>query len=426
MEPTVNLFAQEVAHKQGQYVLRPYQAEAVQAAVDYLRAKHDKNGLIVCPTGAGKSLIVAGIVKEVNAPTLILQPSKEILAQNVEKFRVYGGRCGIYSASVGEKKWADVTFATVGSIVNKKAALDRFEYVIIDECHLVNSKTEIIRDKRGNKIGERDPMLKQVIKHMGSKVIGLTATPYRLGNTTDMKTGMRQSVLKMLNRTSPRIFSDIIYYVQNGQLFQEGHLCKLVYHAVDVINRAALQKNSTGADFTEASLREQYERHRFKERIVNVVNRLFHPEVNRKNALVFTRFVEEAKYVASMIPGAAIVDATTKDAERDRIIKGFKAGRIRCVCNVGILTTGFDYPELEAVVLARPTMSLALYYQMVGRCVRPHPNKPNAMVIDMGGNLAQFGKVEDLVLSELGGWHVQSNGKILTGVPFGDKFKARR
>lgn len=405
---TVNLFAPAV--RQGGYVLRPYQAEAVEAAVNYLRAKHEKNGLMMLPTGSGKSLVIAGIVKELNAPTLILQPGKEILAQNVEKFRSYGGKCGIYSASAGEKNWADVTFAMIGSIVNKKAALERFQYVLVDECHFVNAKKE-------------DAMYTEVLKHMGKKVIGLTATPYRLGKVTD-QWGNSQSILKMLNRTSPRIFSDIIYYVQNRQLFEEGHLCTLKYYPVDVINRAALQKNSTGADFTEASLREQYERHHFKEKVVNVVNRLF--AIGRKNALVFTRFVEEAQFVARMVPGAAIVSADTKAADRDRIIKAFRAGRIRCVCNVGILTTGFDYPELESVVLARPTMSLALYYQMVGRVVRPHPNKPDAMVVDMGGNLAQFGKVEDLELSDQGGWHIHSNGKTLTGVPFGDKFKARR
>jgi DNA repair protein RadD len=89
---------------------------------------------------------------------------------------------------------------------------------------------------------------------------------------------------------------------------------------------------------------------------------------------------------------------------------------------VGILTTGFDYPELEAVVMARPTMSLALWYQIVGRGIRPHPNKEYTMIVDMGGNLEQFGKVKDLTLSDQGGWHIHgADGRILTGVPFGDK-----
>ncbi len=104
------------------------------------------------------------------------------------------------------------------------------------------------------------------------------------------------------------------------------------------------------------------------------------------------------------------------------MIRGFRDGWIKCVCNVGILTTGFDYPQLEAVVMARPTMSLALWYQIVGRGIRPHPDKEHTMIVDMGGNLEQFGKVEDLTLSDQGGWHIHgADGRVLTGVPFGDK-----
>lgn len=130
--------------------------------------------------------------------------------------------------------------------------------------------------------------------------------------------------------------------------------------------------------------------------------------------------------VAAMVPGAVVVSADTSDAERDRIGKGFKAGRIRCVVNVGVYLVGFDFPELEAVVFAKSTMSLRVWYQAIGRAVRPHPNKEHAMVIDMGGNLAQFGKVEDLVLKQEGGWAVWSGEKQLTNVPFGDKFRAKR
>ena len=383
---------------------RPYQQEAIDASVKFLRTSKGQNGLIVLPTGSGKSVVIANIIKELGAPVLVFQPSKEILHQNAHKYRSYGYHCGIYSASAGEKRMADVTFATIGSVVKKKHLLERFRYVLVDEAHLVNPEGGMYED---------------VLGHMGVPTIGLTATPYRLSQGTDPLKMTRYSLLKFLTRTRPRIFDKVVYYVQNRELFDAGYLAKLEYYSVKVINRAALQRNSTGADYTEESLRAQYQVSRFNDKVVQVVRRL--REIGRKNCLVFTRFTEEARFIAAAIPGAAIVTAETPDRERDRIINAFKLGRIWCVCNVGILTTGFDYPELEAVVMARPTMSLALWYQVVGRGIRPHPEKTHTMIVDMGGNLEQFGKVEDLELSDEGGWHIRSHGRQLTNVPFGEQ-----
>jgi DNA repair protein RadD len=383
---------------------RPYQQEAIDASVQFLRSSKGQNGLVVLPTGSGKSVVIANIIKELDAPVLVFQPSKEILHQNAHKFRSYGYHCGIYSASAGEKRMADVTFATIGSVVKKKHLLERFRYVLVDEAHLVNPD---------------GGMYEEVLGHMGVPTMGLTATPYRLSQGTNPVKMTRYSLLKFLTRTKPRIFDKVVYYVQNRDLFDAGYLARLEYYSVKVINRAALQRNSTGADYTEESLRAQYQLSRFNEKVVQVVRRL--REIGRKNCLVFTRFTDEARFVAAAIPGAAIVTAETPDKERDRIINAFKLGRIWCVCNVGILTTGFDYPELEAVVMARPTMSLALWYQVVGRGIRPHPEKTHTMIVDMGGNLEQFGKVEDLELSDQGGWHIRSHGRQLTNVPFGEQ-----
>lgn len=388
---------------------RPYQVGAVDAAVTYLTQPKARNGLLILPTGSGKSIVIANIIRELGQPTLVFQPSKEILVQNHAKLCSYGYRAGIYSASAGEKKLQNVTFATVGSVVKKLHLLERFKYVIVDECHTVNAK---------------GGMYEEVISHMGVRTLGLTATPYRLGRDTNEK-GETQSILKFLTRTRPRVFEDVVYYVQNRELFDAGYLAKLVYHPIRVINRSALQLNSTGNDYTDESVRAAYEQSDFYKKLLQVVNRLFHPEVGRRNALVFTRFVKEAEMVAQAVPGTAVVTAETPDKDRDRIIAQFRAGRIRCVANVGILTTGFDYPELEAVVMARPTRSLALWYQVVGRGIRPHPQKANTMVIDLGGNLEQFGKVEDLELCEDGGWHIRSNGRQLTNVQFGNPWRSR-
>jgi DNA repair protein RadD len=381
---------------------RPYQQEAIDKAVHFLRTTKGHNGLMQIPTGAGKSIVIAGICKELNAPTLVFQPNKEILVQNASKYAAYGFQCGIYSASAGQKTLRDVTFCTVGSVVNKLHLLERFKYVLVDEAHLVNSD---------------GGMYEKTLETMGVPVVGMTATPYRLGRTTDQRTGMTHPILKFLTRTNPRIFNKLIYHVQNRDLFEAGYLARLKYFEVKAVNTALLRSNSTGADFTDVSVRMAYKQSGFHLKLVQVVNRLF--EIGRKNALVFTRFTEEARWLAQQVPGCAIVTADTPAKERDRIIGGFRAGRIRCVANVGILTTGFDYPELEAVVMARPTMSLALWYQIVGRGVRPHPDKDHCMIVDMCGNLPLFGKVEDLHLSDEGGWHIRTGDRELTNVPFG-------
>ena len=135
--------------------------------------------------------------------------------------------------------------------------------------------------------------------------------------------------------------------------------------------------------------------------------------------MIFTRFVEESDFLVDRFSGVIqTVSAQTKPKERTEIIEGFKKGEIKAVANVGVLTHGFDFPELETVVLARPTRSLALYYQMSGRAIRPHPEKEKAMIVDMCQNYNRFGKLEDLKLIEpkYNLWHIESNGKQLTNV----------
>ncbi len=140
----------------------------------------------------------------------------------------------------------------------------------------------------------------------------------------------------------------------------------------------------------------------------------------RKGILVFTRFLKEAEQLTWSIPGCVIVSGDTPKGERERILEAFKAGEIPVVANVGVLVCGFDYPELDTIVLARPTMSLALYYQIVGRAIRPHKDKEAAWFVDLCGNINRFGKVEDLRLVDGGNnkWAVWNKNKQLTNVYF--------
>jgi DNA repair protein RadD len=375
---------------------RPYQKEAIVKAVDYFHSKGKKNAIEVLPTGSGKSVVIANIAAELSGRTVIFQPSKEILEQNFAKYISYGFRAGIYSASAGQKKIDKVTFATIGSVAKKHHLFRDVENVIVDECHLVNPNSGMYHD-----------FIKSFEK---VKVLGLTATPYRLTS------GFDGAMLKFLTRTSPRIFNEVIYHIQNSLLFDNGYLAKLEYFAFDVIDRSMLQMNSTGTDYTEQSLRSYYRKIDMPTTTAYYANRLL---AKRKNLLIFCTLIKEAQQVAHLT-GATIITGETAKTDRERILRQFKAGQIKCVVNVGVLTTGFDYPELECVLIARSTMSLAIYYQIIGRAMRPHPGKQSAWIVDLGGNVKFFGKIETMKIEQTsnGLYYISNNGKQLTNVTF--------
>lgn len=383
-----------------EYKLRPYQQESVYKAVRFLKSADTKNGILVLPTGSGKSLVIAAIVKELNDDVIIFQPSKEIMEQNFEKFTSYGGQATFYSASAGEKIISGVTYATIGSCFRKPELFKRFKYILVDEAHLCNSKTG---------------MYEKFISALGVKVLGLTATPYRL--STD---GYGGSILKFITRTRPRIFSELIHYVQNGELFDSGYLAKLEYVNVAGFNSGKVKLNTTGADYNDNSLQLYFDEISHNDRILQTVKELLPA---RKSILVFTKFVKDSQYIKDKLGSCAeIVTGETPKEERESVLSGFKSGKIKVVVNVGVLVVGFDYPELETIVIGRPTMSLALYYQMVGRGIRPHPNKEYCMIVDMCENVKRFGRVEDLVLHENNKKpFIASGDRVLTNSYFEDK-----
>jgi DNA repair protein RadD len=389
------------------YVLRDYQQKASDAAVSFFNNKAKKtNAIMVLPTGSGKSLIIADIASRLDGHTLVFQPSKEILEQNFKKLSSYGILdCSIYSASFNSKKISRITFATIGSVKGHPDLFGHFKNVIIDECHLVNPK---------------EGMYKDFLSVLNCKVLGLTATPYRLSSSQDFG-----SMLKFITRTRPAIFKEVIYHVQVSTLLDLGYLAKLNYYPMNPLgwNELNLKVNTTGADYTDKSVQREYERIDFYGYLVHIVQRLVDNQktgIKRKGILVFTRFLKEAERLTYSIPGCAIVSGDTPKGERERILEAFKSGEIPVVANVGVLVCGFDYPELDTIVLARPTMSLALYYQIVGRAIRPHKDKEAAWFIDLCGNINRFGKVEDLKLVDGGNgkWSVWSKNKQLTNVYF--------
>lgn len=380
--------------------LRPYQRQAIDKIL--WAQKLEGNDLCVLPTGAGKSIVIAYLAKELNQDILILQPSKEILEQNYKKLCNYvdADEIGIYSASMDEKTINRYTFATIQSIYKKPELFKHFKMVIIDECHGVNPKN-------------LQGMFTKFLKEIGNpKVVGFTATPYRMFMVYEFFGGMLygRAGIKLINRLKERFWSRIIFNVNNGELLEQGYLAPLEYIDKSIITHEEIPWNASQSDFdlvrfeAKISVREQ--------EIVDTVN---YGLSIAKSVLVFCSSVRQAHRLAEFIPGAAAVDGKTDKKERERIIEGFKSRDIKVVFNVGVLTTGFDHPSLDCIILIRPTKSIALYYQMLGRGVRLSPGKTSCKVIDLTSTVRNIGRVETIkverqetgweLISEAGSWH---------------------
>lgn len=384
------------------YELRDYQKAAVNKLL--WSQQFPEPDICVLPTGAGKSLVIADMAHKLNQPVLILQPSKEILEQNMAKMATYvpHSEIGVYSASMGRKDFGTFTFATIGSIYKKPQDFLHFRQVIIDECHGVNPKN-------------LDGMFTRFLQGIGNpKVIGFTATPYRQDimyeRTMDGEL-LTHTTTKIITRTKQRFWSRIVFNINNEELVKAGFLVPLKYLDKSIIQHADIPTNISKSDFNIDKYEEMMAG--FKD---NTLEAVFFGMELAKSVLVFCTSVSQAEWLAEIIPGSAVVSAKTPKKERAKIVEDFKAGKIHTVFNVGVFTIGFDHPALGCIVLLRPTRSIGLYYQMLGRGVRPDTatGKKHCYVVDMSGTVKQLGKIETIKMvkrekweleSEMGSWH---------------------
>lgn len=381
--------------------LRPYQKQAIDKIL--WSQKLEGNDLCILPTGAGKSVVIAFLAKELNIPVLILQPGKEILEQNRSKLALYvdSDLIGTYSASMNEKTIKQYTFATIQSIYKNPDDFKHFKLVIVDECHLVNPKN-------------LDGMFTSFLKAIGSpKVIGFTATPYRM-DLAYRKTGygdlVAYTTVKLINRTKHFFWNRLVFNVNNQELLTAGYLSQLEYYDKSLLEHEDIPMNKSQSDFDM----EGYEK-LLTNKEKEILEAIEFGKKSSKSVLVFCSSVSQAEKLAKTVEWSAAVSAKTPAKIRDNIIESFKNGGLQTVFNVGVLTTGFDHPGLDCIVLARPTRSIGLYYQMLGRGVRLAPNKTSCKVIDLTSTVKNIGKIETIklekvegkweLLSEAGSWH---------------------
>lgn len=398
------------------FTLRPYQKKAVEVSIDFLRnGKKDDRPIVIAPTAAGKSIYIAHIANELKENVIVLQPSLELLEQNYEKYLMYGGEASVYSASYGEKEVGSVTFATIGSVWGKWEEFQHVKHIIIDECHLVPPGADKF-DRKGNLVKNGSMYMAFLNKMPQAKVIGLTATAFRLKKYRNPWTKMPYAQINLLTRERPKFFNRFLFVTQIQELYDGGFLCPIKYVPL-TWDSGKLVVNTNGSEYTDKSIEEELKQQKINDRIPDIIKQSI--EKGRKHRVVFVYSVEDAMVLASKVPDSAYVCATTPKKERAEIIAGFRSGKIKTVFNVNVLTIGFDFPALDTIIIARPTISLALYMQMIGRGIRLHDGKVDCVVVDMCGNLSRFSKFEDIRYEEdhTGKWFLTDGKRTLSGVP---------
>ncbi|PTP08782.1 ATP-dependent helicase [Vibrio splendidus] len=379
------------------YTLRPYQADSVKSVIHYFR-KHQTPAVLVLPTGAGKSLVIAELARLAKGRVLVLAHVKELVEQNHEKYEGYGLKGSIFSAGLGRKETdQQVVFASVQSVVrNLDSFSNQFSLLVIDECHRVPD--------------EKTSSYQKVITHLrennsGIKVLGLTATPYRLGMGWLYQYHTRGQV----RSEEPRFFRDCIFELPIRYLLDEGFLtpARMIDAPVLSYDFSQLKPASTGR-YKEAELDMVIEQS--KRATPQIVDQIIELAKDKLGIMVFAATVRHAQEILGLLPvgESSIVIGDTPTLERDQIISDFKERKIKFLVNVSVLTTGFDAPHVDLIAILRPTESISLYQQIVGRGLRLSPGKKECLVLDYAGNSY------DLYQPEVGDPKPDSDSEIIT------------
>lgn len=382
---------------------RYYQQEAIDSVFKYFTV-NTGNPIIAMPTGTGKSIVISGFLEEVyrrypGQRIMMLTHVKELIEQNFSKLigNWPTAPAGIYSAGLNRKEsHCSITFAGIGSVAKKPELFGHIDLILIDECHLVSANADTQYRKFIAALTERNPFL---------KVIGLTATPYRLG----------QGEL-----VDGSIFTHLCYDITNmkafNRLVSEGYLAKLVpkrtRQELDVED-----VKKAGGDYVQKELQKAVDK---EEITYRAVEEIIECGQDRKSWLVFGTGIEHCENIVSMFESfgidAVMVHSKMTTKQRDENLAKFKSGQCQVMVNNGVLTTGFDHPGIDLIAMLRPTQSPGLWVQMLGRGTRPdyaegfdltttegrlaaiaNSDKPNCLVLDFAGNTRRLGPINDPV-----------------------------
>lgn len=367
--------------------LRPYQRAALDALYKFW-ANGGGSPIIVLPTGAGKSLVVATLMQELirdypDMRILCVTHVKELLVQNLQE--LFGlwpfAPAGLFSAGLGQRDaHSQIIFGGVQTIANKAKRIGHIDLVLVDECHLLPRKADTQYGKLLAALREINPDL---------RLAGLTATDYRLGEGR-------------LTEGEGAMFDAVAYEKPVGELIDEGYLARPVSkgmatgYDLDGVGKI-------GGDYNQGKLQVAVNKDDVTRAAIDEVVKY---GSDRKSWLFFCAGVDHAYAMRDEIRSRGITCETvageTPSAERDRILADFKAGRIRAVTNNSVLTTGFNHPGVDLLALCRPTLSTSLYVQMIGRGLRNAPGKENCLVLDFAGCVRKHGPIDRVIVKEPG------------------------
>ncbi|WP_218031556.1 DEAD/DEAH box helicase [Halovibrio variabilis] len=355
--------------------MRPYQQEAVKRVVGHFRASSDP-ALVVLPTGSGKSLVIAELARLAKGRVLVLAHVRELVEQNHAKYQAYGLEADIFSAGLKRKEAnRQVVFGSVQSVVRNLASFNdaNFTLLIIDECHRVSL--------------DEDASYRQVIEHLRLqnpqlKILGLTATPYRLGQGFIYYRHHHG----MVRGSDTSFFRDCVFEQPLRLMVKQGYLAepKRLDMTIEGYDFSALRPSSSGL-FQEEALNRVVAGSRATPGIIEQIVARAEP---RQGVMIFAATVAHAEEIVGYLPNAetALITGATPSQERTRLIKAFKSRDIKYLVNVAVLTTGFDAPHVDLIAILRPTESVSLYQQMVGRGLRLSPGKSDCLILDYAGN----------------------------------------
>jgi DNA repair protein RadD len=366
--------------------LRPYQIEGLTAIWNYFQNGGKGNPVIAWPTGTGKSIIPATFIMEImkiwpNQRFLIITHVKELIKQNYDLMMELwpNAPAGIYSAGLKQKDIAfPIIFGGIQSMIKNPAQFGHRDIIIIDEAHLVssNESSQYLTFIATMKI--INPYL---------KVIGMSATPFRMG---------------MGYITENGVFTDIVHDITGldkfNQLIDDGYICPLVPKRTKTeldVSNVGIQNNEFKANELQAAVDV--------DRITEAaLKEIIHYGADRKSWLIFASGIEHAEHIADMLDTfgveAAAIHSKKPMEFNDKSIEEFKNFEIQAIVNYGKLTTGFNHPAIDLIGMLRPTLSVPLWIQMLGRGTRPYPNKENCLVLDFARNTPRLGPINDPII----------------------------
>ena len=349
------------------FKLRTYQLTAIEEIREAIRLGFRKI-LVVAPTGSGKTVIAAQIVKlaaEKLRRSMFLAHRRELIYQCADKLVKFGVDHGILMAGEYPYGAADCQVASVQTLVarcitTEKLPLPNSDIVIVDEAHRSLAPTYLT-----------------IINHYGEQVvIGLTATPIR-GDGKGLG----------------HVYDYMVQCPSIGELIKQGHLVEPKTFAPTIPDLTGVRIK--GGDYDERDLEAAMNRRHLVGDVVEHWFRLAHD----RPTIVFASSVKHSislrdEFLKQRVK-VAHIDGDTDLRDRKAIIQDLRDDKLQVVTNCMVLTEGFDEPKLAAACLARPTKNIGLYIQMGGRILRPSEGKTDARLIDHSGNVYEHGFIQD-------------------------------